>query len=174
MSARGGKLLREIRAGCLEKVTCKLRSEGTAGNGEHREGRKGLEDNRWCEGPDMGKHMMSPKASRKARGATTEIGCNVRLGTGGVTRGQQSLLEHLLGVFLPQVTLGNTMIFIQVTRSDLHFGEKSVCSESFPALILKLSSTMTSTSAKAAMDDDAWPLYHCRDCWETPLSQTLP
>lgn len=43
VSARGGKLLREIRVDCLEKVTCKLRSEGRAGNGEHREGRKGLE-----------------------------------------------------------------------------------------------------------------------------------
>lgn len=43
VSARGGKLLRDIRVDCLEKVTCKLRSEGRAENGEHTEGRKGLE-----------------------------------------------------------------------------------------------------------------------------------
>lgn len=42
VSARGGKLLREIRADCLEKVTCKLGSEGRVDNGEHRERRKGL------------------------------------------------------------------------------------------------------------------------------------
>lgn len=61
-----------------------------------------------------------------------------------------------------------------MTWSDLHVGEKSVCSESFPALILEALLNYDFCSAKAAMDDDAgWPLYHCRDCWgDTTLTDT--